>query len=67
LICGIAASTHKTPSAKCWAKSLATGEHKSADLGQWGTKVVISLCPTRVLKLKQCAQPRVDSSSNVRK
>jgi hypothetical protein len=67
LICGIAASTHKTPRAKGWTKSLATGEHKSADLGQWGTKVFINLCPTRVLKLKQCAQPRVDSSSNVRK
>jgi hypothetical protein len=67
LICGIAASTNKTPGAKRWTKSLTSGEHKSADLGQWGTKVFINLYPTRVLKLKQCAQPCVDSSSNVRK
>jgi hypothetical protein len=67
LICGVAASTYKTPCAKCWTKAFAPGEHKSADLGQWGTKVFINLCPTRVLKLKQCAQPRVDPSSDMRK
>jgi hypothetical protein len=67
LICGIAARTDKTPCAKCWTKSLASGEHKSADLGQWGTKVFINLCPTRVLEIEQCAQPRVNSRSNVRK
>jgi hypothetical protein len=67
LICGIATCTNKTPCAKCWTKSLASGEHQSADLGQWGTKVFINLCPTRVLEVEQCAQPRVDSSSNVRK
>jgi hypothetical protein len=67
LIYGIATRTDKTPCAKRWTKSLTSGEHKSADLGQWGTKVFINLCPTRVLKLKQCAQPRVDSHCNVRK
>jgi hypothetical protein len=67
LICGIAASTNKTPCAKRWAKSLASGEHESADLDQWGTKIFINLCPTRMLKLKQCAQPRINSRSNVRK
>jgi hypothetical protein len=67
LIRCIAASTHKTPSAKRGTKSLASGEYKSADLCKWGTKVFINLCPTRVLKFKQCAQPRVDSRCNVRK
>jgi hypothetical protein len=67
LICGIAACTNKTPCAKCWTKSLATGEYKSADLGQWGTKIFINLCPTRMLEVEQCAQPRVNSRSNVRK
>jgi hypothetical protein len=67
LICGIATSTHKTPCTKPWTKSLASGEHESADLGQWGTKVFINLCPARKLKIEQCAQPRVNSRSNVRK
>jgi hypothetical protein len=67
LIRCVATSTYKTPCAKCGTKSLASGQHKSADLGQWGTKVFINLCPTRVLKFKQCAQPRVDSHCNVRK
>jgi hypothetical protein len=67
LVCGIATCTNKTPRAKCGTKSLASSEHKSADLGQWGTKVFINLCPTRMLEVEQCAQPRVDSSSNVRK
>jgi hypothetical protein len=67
LIRSIAASTNKTPCAKSWTKPLASGEHKSADLGQWGTKVFINLCPTRVLQVEQCAQPRVDSRRNVRK
>jgi hypothetical protein len=67
LVRGIATSTYKSPCAKCWTKSLATGEYKSADLGKWGTKVFINLCPTRVFKVEQCAQPRVDSRCNVRK
>jgi hypothetical protein len=67
LIYGIATRTDKTPCAKRWTKSLTSGEHKSADLSQWGTKVFINLCPARMLKLKQCAQPRVDPRGNMRK
>jgi hypothetical protein len=67
LIYGIATRTDKTPCAKCWTKSLASSEHQSADLGQRGTKVRINLCPTRMLEVEQCAQPRVDSRCNVRK
>jgi hypothetical protein len=67
LIICIATSAHKTPCAKCWAQPLATSQHKPADLGQWGTKVCINLCPTRMLEVEQRTQPRVDSRSNVRK
>ena len=67
LICSIAASTSKTPRAKSWAQPLTASEHKSADLGQWGTKVFIYFCPTRMLQVEQRAQPRVNSRSYVRK
>jgi hypothetical protein len=67
LVCGIAASANKTPCAKCWTKSLAPSEYKPTDLGKWGTKVFVNLCPTRMLKVEQCTQPRVYSRSYVRK
>jgi hypothetical protein len=67
LISCIATSAYKTPCAKCWAQPLATSQHKPADLGQWGTKVFVNLCPTRMLKVEQCAQPNINSRSNVRK
>jgi hypothetical protein len=67
LVCGIATSSNKTPCAKCRTKSLASGKHKPTDLGQWGTKVLVNLCPTRMLKVEQCTQPHVCSRSYVRK
>jgi hypothetical protein len=67
LISCIATGTHKTPCAKCWTQSLAASQHKPTDLGKWGTKVCINRCPTRMLEVEQCAQPRVDSRCNVRK
>jgi hypothetical protein len=67
LVGDIAASANKTPRAKCRTKSLAPGKYKPTDLGKWGTKVFVNLCPTRMLEVEQCAQPYVYSRSYVRK